>query len=171
MESISVEQLEMMMPKPVKEHHWLKKFAGEWTFEGEARMEPGGPADRFGGTEAVRSIGDLWILAESYNESPEGPSVTNLMLLGYDSGKQRFVGSFASSMAAFLWNYDGELDADEKALILHTEGPTMHPDGGTAEFREVIEFVDDDHRTWTSWMMDEEGQWQEVMKSDYRRKG
>jgi hypothetical protein len=62
----------MMNAAPQKEHQWLHKLLGEWTSEAEATMEPGKPPETFKGTESVRSLGDLWILAEGQGEMPGG---------------------------------------------------------------------------------------------------
>ncbi len=164
------ESQEMMMPTPRKEHEWLQRLVGEWTIEGEASMGPDQPMAGFSGTESVRSIGGIWIEAEARVESPDGAVGTNILTLGFDTWRARFVGSFISSMMTYMWSYDGELDPSGRALNLNTEGPTMAPEGNMARFREVIEFVSDDHRTWTSWTQADDGSWQQVMRSDYRRR-
>ncbi len=48
-----------MNAEPKKEHGWLKKLIGEWTYESECAMEPGKPGENFIGSESVRSLGDL----------------------------------------------------------------------------------------------------------------
>lgn len=57
METSNTQQETTMKTEPQKEHQWLQRFVGEWTFEGEAMMEPGQPPSRFNGTESVRSLG------------------------------------------------------------------------------------------------------------------
>ena len=61
-----------MNTEPQKEHGWLQKLVGEWTSEAEATMEPGKPPETFRGTESVRSLGGLWVLAEGQGEMPGG---------------------------------------------------------------------------------------------------
>ena len=51
-----------MKTEPQKEHQWLQKLVGEWTYETEATMGPDQPPEKFKGTESVRSLGGLWIL-------------------------------------------------------------------------------------------------------------
>ncbi len=53
-----------MKTEPNREHQWLSQLVGEWTYEGEAMMEPGKPPVKFKGTESVRSVGGLWVLLE-----------------------------------------------------------------------------------------------------------
>src|SRR6266542_7081305 len=103
-----------MKTEPQKEHQWLQKLVGEWTFEAEATMGPGKPTERAEGTESVRSLGGLWFLAEGQGEMPGGGAATTLMTLGYDPQKKRYVGAWIGSMMTHLWVYDGELDAAER---------------------------------------------------------
>jgi hypothetical protein len=70
-----------------KEHHWLQKLVGEWTFEAETVMKAHEPPMKSNGTESVRALGDLWIVAEGQGEMPGGGPATTLMTLGYDFGR------------------------------------------------------------------------------------
>ena len=60
----------MMNAEAQKEHRWLHRLVGEWTYESEAVMEAGKPPEKCGGIESVRSLGGLWILAEGQGEIP-----------------------------------------------------------------------------------------------------
>ena len=159
-----------MKSAPQKEHHWLQKLVGEWTYDAEATMEPGKPPERHTGTERVRSLGDLWILAEGQGEMPGGGTATTVMTLGYDPQKKRHVGTFIGSMMTHLWVYDGALDAAERVLTLDTEGPNMAADGKMAKYQDVIEIKSHDHRVLTARMLGEDGKWREFMTAHYRRK-
>jgi Protein of unknown function (DUF1579) len=66
----------MEMTTPQREHRWLERFIGEWTSETEMSMEPGKPAEKCHGTDTVRSLGGLWILAEGQGEMPGGGPVS-----------------------------------------------------------------------------------------------
>jgi hypothetical protein len=162
-----------MMEKvvPQKEHEWLQKLVGEWTSEGEATMEPGKPAERFKGTETVRSMGGLWILAEGEGDMGcDGGPATMLLTLGYDPQKSRFVGTWVGSMMTHLWVYEGTLDAAQRVLTLDTEGPSMAGDGSLARYRDVIEVKSEDHRVLTSHHRADDGSWKAFMTTHYRRK-
>jgi hypothetical protein len=159
-----------MKMEPQKEHQWLQKLVGEWTYEGEAIMEPGGPPERFKGTESVRSLGGLWVLGEGQGEMPGGGPATMLLTLGYDPQKGRYVGTWIGSMMANLWVYDGSLDAAEKVLTLNAEGPSFAGDGKTRQYQDVITLESGDHRILTSRVLGEDGKWNEFMTSHYRRK-
>jgi hypothetical protein len=160
----------MMKPEPQKEHQWLQKLVGEWTQESEAAMGPDKPTEKWVGTESVRSLGGIWILAEGQGEMPGGGTMTSIITLGYDPQKKRFVGTFIASMMTYLWVYDGELDAAGRVLTLNAEGPDFAVEGKMAKYRDVIEFKTDDHRVLTSHVLGDDGNWQEFMRADYRRK-
>lgn len=155
-------------PEPQKEHQWLKRFVGEWTSEGEAMMGPDKPSEKFKGIERVRSIGDVWFLFEGEGEMADGSISTNLMTLGYDPRKQRFVGTFLGSMMTNLWVYEGTLDAAGTTLTLDTDGPSMTGDG-TAHYQDIITLESDDLRTMTSQIQGDDGTWTQFMKMTVRR--
>lgn len=158
-----------MVVEPQKEHQWLQRLVGEWTSEAES-AEPGQPPTIHRGTETVRSIGDIWFLAEGKADMPGGGQGTMLMTLGYDPQKNRFVGTWLGSMMTHLWIYDGELDEAGRVLTLSAEGPSMAGDGSMAQYRDVIEFKTDDHRVLTSHLLGDDGNWQQFMTAHYYRK-
>jgi len=170
MEKIEKELNACVAAEPQPEHQWLQKLVGEWVYEAEAMMEPGKPLEKCAGSERVRSLGDLWILAEGQGEMPDGSAATMLLTLGYDPQKQRFVGTWVGSMMAHLWVYDGSLAADSNTLTLDSEGPGMGGTGKMARFRDVIVLKNKDLRTLTSQMQSDDGTWQTVMTASYKRK-
>jgi hypothetical protein len=103
METTQTQQESMMHAEPQKEHQWLQKLVGEWTYETEALMGPDQPPEKSTGTERVRSLGELWILAEGQGGMPGCGAVTTMMILGYDPQKQRYVGTWVGSMMTYLW--------------------------------------------------------------------
>ncbi|MBW4473762.1 MAG: DUF1579 domain-containing protein [Stenomitos rutilans HA7619-LM2] len=159
-----------MKIEPQTEHQWLQKLVGEWTYETEASMGADQPSEKVTGTERVRSLGGLWILAEGAGEMPGCGTVTTIMTLGYNPQKQRFVGTWVGSMMSDLWVYDGALDTSETVLTLHTEGPSMSGEDTMAKYKDVIEFKSDSHRVMTSHALGDDGQWHQFMTANYRRK-
>jgi hypothetical protein len=152
-----------------KEHEWLQRLVGEWICEGEGWGEPGKPPMKWTGTETVRPLGAVWIVAEGRSEmAGEDPGIT-MMTLGFDPTRDRFIGTFAGSMMTHLWVYEGALDVTGTVLTLDTEGPTMDG-GGMAKFKDAIEIKSDGHRVMTSHMLDKEGIWRQLMTLTYRRK-
>lgn len=170
METTQTKQEPMMKAEPQKEHEWLHKLIGDWTYESEASMGPDQPVEKVTGSESVRSLGGIWIIAEGEGEMPGGGTGTSIMTLGYDERKKRFVGSWVGSMMTNIWVYDGELDAAERVLTLSSEGPDFEKEGKMANYRDVIEFKSDDYRTLTAFMEGADGKWNELMTAHYRRK-
>jgi Protein of unknown function (DUF1579) len=159
-----------MKSEPQKQHEWLQKLVGEWTYEADCTMGPDQPPEKFKGSESVRSLGGVWVLCEGRGEMPDGGMATTLMALGYDPQKKRYVGTWIGSMMTHLWVYDGALDAAEKVLTLDTEGPDFAAKGKMAQYKDVIEFKNDDHRLLASHMLGDDGQWHGFMTANYRRK-
>lgn len=152
-----------------KEHQWLMQLLGEWTYEGEMEMGPGRPVEKCPGTESVRALGGLWVVCEGRGEMPGGGPATMLMTLGYDPGKNAFVGSWAGSMMTNMWVYNGALDAEAKVLTLNTEGPSFAGDGKTARYQDLITFKSKDERELSSQVLQDDGTWKRFMTAKYRR--
>jgi hypothetical protein len=150
-------------------HRWLQQLVGDWTCESELLMGVGLAPETFKGSETVRPLGDFWIIAEGEDEMSGGRSVSTMMTLGYDPEKGRFTGTFVHSTMSYLWFYDGELDRAGKALTLFSEGPSMAGEGITTRYRDVIDIVDDTHRTFISEALGEDGRWHEFMATRYQR--
>src|SRR5262245_57504178 len=72
----------MEIATPQREHKWLQRFVGEWTSETEMNMEPGKPPEKVFGTDSVRSLGGLWILAEGQGDMPCGGPMSMMLTLG-----------------------------------------------------------------------------------------
>lgn len=161
---------DMQEPSPPSEQHrWLQQFVGEWDVTAEFSMGPDAPPMQMQSTEKVRSLGGLWILGE-LNSSMFGTPFTALLTLGYDPKRESFVGTWVDTMQPHMWSYTGSLDEAKKVLTLDTEGPSFTDPSATAEFREVIEWKDADHRVFSSSVKGEDGEWFTFMRADYRRK-
>lgn len=155
-----------MHAEPQHEHRWLQQLVGDWEFEGSSVDDPNYESK---GTENVRSIGGLWIAAEGRGSMPGGGDATMIMTLGFDPQKNRFVGTWIGSMMNHLWIYDGTLDADERVLTLESEGPDFEIPGKMAMYRDVIELINDDQRTLSAYLLEEDGSWRKFMTTQYRR--
>jgi hypothetical protein len=153
--------------QPQAEHRWLERLVGEWTFVAEASMGEGKPPTRTEGTESVRSLGGVWIVAEADAEGPDGGKATNIIQLGYDPAKGRYVGSFISSFMTSFWRYEGAREGDR--LVLDTEGPSFTGEG-TSPYRDIVEITGDDSRVLRSQMPGPDGGWVEFMVARYTRR-
>lgn len=154
--------------QPGDEHRWLSQLVGEWIFEGES--VPADPNCGSTGTESVRMLGELWMLAESEGQMAGGHPSRSLITVGFDADKGRFVGSFIGSMMTSFWTYDGALDPDGRALRLRSEGPHFDGSPGTALYEDVIEIVGPDERILRGRVRARDGNWSDFMVTRYRRK-
>jgi hypothetical protein len=157
-----------MATKPIKEHEWLQNLLGEWRIETEMVMEPGEPKVTSSGTSSVKSLGGLWAFSEDHESMPDGEATTSYFSIGYDVTFKEYRACMVMSASSHAWNFTGSLSDDGKIMTLNCEGPSMIDDG-TALYRNVIELIDKDHRSLTSYNQDENGAWQEYMKADYYR--
>ena len=154
----------MEAAKPKKEHEWLKQFVGEWEYEGTGQC-PGSPPQTMRGTQSYRMIGELWLVGEG-----GGDCGASIITIGYDPQKEKFVGSWFGDMMPNLWAYEGSLDAAERVLTLPCDGPSFTKPGETGKYRDVVTVISEDHHTLTGTFLDDDGNWQEMMTTHYRRK-
>lgn len=159
-----------MHAEPQEQHRWLERMVGDWDVEYEYRMAPDQPLMKNTGSETVRSLGGLWVIAEAEGETPDGSASRTIMTLGYDSQQGKFVGTFVASMMTYLWTYEGTLDTAADRLPLDAEGPDFSGGEGMAQYQDVIEFVSDDERTMTSYHIGGNGERTHFMTATYRRR-
>ncbi len=126
------------------------------------------PPSKSKGSEVVRSLGGLWIIAEGMGEMPDAIAGKTMMMLGFDPQSDHFVGTFIGTMMTHLWIYNGALDATEKVLTLDTKGSNFTQSAMT-KYKDIIEFVHDDHRIMTSQILGYDGNWLQFMTAHYRR--
>jgi hypothetical protein len=157
------------VPQPQKEHQWLARLVGEWESTAEIFIEPGQPLLDTTGTESTRMIGDYWIVAETKAEFL-GLPYDAVLTLGYDPKTKKYVGTWIDGRSSQLWHYKGEVDSSGNMLTLETKGPCPKRPGELANVKEVIEFQDDDTRTFTSSIQEPDGSWTKMMTVNYRRK-
>lgn len=150
-----------------QEHKWLQQMAGNRTYESEVLMAPDQPFMKRSGTKVVQAIGDYWILAEGHGPMPEGEPATMVITAGYDPDKKKFVATWFGSMMTKLWVY--ECSKEGNTLNMDAEGPSMSGDGTMAMYRDSMEIIDADNRTFRSQMRNPDGSWMQFMTMHYRR--
>lgn len=168
-----------MMSTPEKQHEWLRKFVGTWTFTSEGYMGPDKPTCASSGRETVRMLGDLWIVCEARMQMPAemgGGSMESLMTLGYDPAKKKYIGTWIGSPMTHLFVYEGVLkesfDEQGKAvsiLPLDTTGPSFMDPTKTARYQDVLEMHDGGKRVMWSQALGDDGVWMRFMTAQYTR--
>jgi hypothetical protein len=146
------------MPAPSSEHVWLEKFVGEWVTKSEAKMGPDQPAMQCSGTLSSRMLGGFWVLNEMKGDMV-GEPMTGVQTIGYDEARKMYVGTWVDSMTAYMWQYEGNVDATGKVLTLDADGPNFMSDGKLTKFQDIYEFKSNDEIVMTSRMMGNDGQW------------
>jgi hypothetical protein len=167
--STELQEQQEMGTKPQAEHEWLKKLVGDWRVESEMIMEPGAEPMKSTGRETVKLLGGLWSFGEGEGTMPDGNKMEYKTGLGYDVSFKEYRGFWIADVSSHMWKYTGELSADGRVMTLSCVGPHMEKDGETANYRDVIEFIDDNHRTLTSYGEGENGEWTQFQKSHYTR--
>jgi len=156
------------MPKPSKEHDFLKQFVGEWESSGECTMSPGQTV-QCKGADKVRMLGGFWMVSDGTGEIV-GMKMENVLTLGYDPEKKKYIGQWVDSMLPHAWRYEGEVDESGRKIILHTSGPSPKSPGKTCKFRETFEFKSADERIFTSSYQEDGGQWTQMVTLTAKRK-
>lgn len=155
------------MPKPQKEHEFLQKFVGEWESVGKGIMAEGAEPMECTGTASNRMLGGFWIVSNGKGEVM-GDTMENVMQIGFDSEKGKYVGTWIDSFSNHMWKYEGTVEGEK--LILNAEGPDMTNPEKTAMYRDEFEFKSPDHYVLTSSAQGEDGKWVTFMTADVRKK-
>ena len=153
-----------------EEHEWLQQLVGEWTWESDS-TEPGKENRKQRGTETVRSLGGIWIVAAGRGDASDGSDSESIMTLGYSPQRSKYIGTFVASMMNDLWLYEGFIDQGSNALVLDTEGPSVADALRRGKYKDTIRIIDRDNRVMSSSYQGESGDWLEFMTLRYRRAG
>ena len=145
---------EATMPKPGPEHQALGFFAGKWSFEGEAKESPLGPAGKITFTETCEWFeGGFALVCRSEGMTPMGPS-SSVAISSYDAGQKAYTYyAVEANMPPFMatgqregkvWSYStesemGDMSVTTRVIITETSSTTY-----TFEME-----VSTDGSTWT----------------------
>jgi len=145
-------------PEPTKEQVWLQKFVGQWKTESKGVAGPDQPPMQCSGTLSSRMLGGFWVVNEMSGDMA-GVPMTGIQTIGFDAEKKKYIGTWVDSMTAFMWKYEGSVDATGKVLTLQADGPNFVAEGKLTTFEDIYEFTTDDKITMTSRMLIKEGEW------------
>jgi hypothetical protein len=147
---------------PGPEHQALKKLEGTWT--AKVKM---GDAESTGTMTYKMELGGLWLLShfqgEFGDQKFEGRGMDT-----YDPMKKKYLSVWVDSMSTQPMLSEGTYDEKEKILTMTGKAPG--PDGEPAQYRMVVKETDDDHHTFTMYMIGKDGQENKMMTIDYTRK-
>jgi len=148
-----------MKPEVTQEHAWLRHLIGNWRIEG---------GEGHSGEETYEALGDVWVVGRGKGTMGDD-QMEFQVVLGYDTAKGKFVGSWIGSPMNMQWVYEGERDETGNALHLYCEGPNFDGSPGTSTYRDSYVMVTPDHRRQISAVRGADGEWQEFMRSDHYR--
>ena len=149
------------MPKPTKEHEWLKGRAGTW----DATVNMMGQTSK--ATEVNKMLGDFVLLSDfdgAFMGQPfKGHSVTT-----YDPMKKKYVSTWCDSTAPVLMVMEGTADASGKTLTLKGMGPDMQ--NKLVEYTFQTEVKGPDETTFTMFESSKGAASPMTMRIDYKRR-
>jgi hypothetical protein len=155
------------LPKPGPEQEILTRELGVWDATVEMWMQPGGSPEVTRGVETNTLVGGLWRVQDFKGEMLGRP-YHGQSFLGYDSLKQKYVGTWIDSMAPGLSLTEGTYDAATKTLTQRIEGPC--PAGIVMKFRSTTEYKDDGTRVTTMYSPEGQGEEFVMMRISYTRR-
>ena len=147
---------------PGPEHEALKKLEGTWN----AKIKMG--EDESAGTMTYKmECGGLWLTSDFRGEFG-GQKFQGRGVDGYDPAKKKYVSVWVDSMSTRPTLFEGTFDKEKKTLTMTGEAPG--PDGNLAKHKMVTHMPDDDHQTFTMYILDSDGKENKIMTIEYTRK-
>jgi len=86
------------VPKPGPEHQRLGAFVGNWTFEGEMKPGPMGPAGKVTGTDRIDWVPGNYFVQRLYQGNGPMGEVQGLEIMGYDAVKKAYTSNSFDSI-------------------------------------------------------------------------
>ncbi len=150
------------LPTPTPEHQALKRLEGQWT---AAIKSPGGEST--GSATYKMQCGGLWLVSDfrgDFGGMPfEGHGID-----GYDPAKKKYTSVWVDSMSTAPMFLEGTMDKEKQTLTMRGEGPG--PDGKPVKYRNETRYKDNDHQTFTMYMVGPDGQETQMLTIEYTRK-
>ena len=128
------------MPKPGPEYQRLAYFAGTWTFTGEAKAGPMGPAGPITNRETCEMMdGGFALVCRAEGKGPGGPT-KSVSIMTYDMAKKAYTYTAAGSgapvftalgqVAGPVWTWTSEMSMGAETMktkvTVREGGPTSY---------------------------------------------
>lgn len=114
--SATFAQEEMQMAEPTEQHKMLTGGAGVWDADITFWVEgPDGPTSKSKGVETVQTVGPFWVASDLEYEFM-GMNVKGHGVMGYDPGKEKFVGTWFDSTNPLVSTMEGSLEKDKNRI-------------------------------------------------------
>lgn len=154
---------EMPMPKPTKEHEWLKGAIGTWDATVNCPMM-GGPTK---GTETTKAFGPFTVVSEFQGEMM-GQPFQGMSLMTYDPIKKKYVSTWCDTMMPGIFVSEGTVDATGKKLSSTGEGCNMEE--AIVGYTSVLEIKSPDEHVFTMYETTKGPSDPSAMKIEYKRR-
>lgn len=152
-----------LMPKPTKEHQWLKTRIGTWDCTTTCEMM-GAPSK---GVETTKAFGDFSTTSE-FKGDMMGAPFTGVSFMTYDPVKQKYVSSWCDTMTPAIFISEGTMDAAGKKLTSTGKGANM--EGKIVEHTSVLEIKSPDEAVFTMYETSKGPDDPSAMRIDYKRR-
>lgn len=123
-------------PKPGAEHKKLEAFVGTWTYEGEVKKNPFGPAGKITGTDVYEMLPGGFFMQHRWDEKNPLGNIKGTEIWGYNALKK-----------AYSYNYFSSLGETGSGGITNAgntwtfQGSGITYDGKTASARGTVTFA------------------------------
>jgi hypothetical protein len=135
------------MPKPGKEHEFLKKAEGTW----EVITKMSGTESK--GTATYKmDLGGFW-LQSTFEGEMFGAKFTGKSVEGFCPIKKKYTSTWTDSMSPSLIVMEGTYDEKTKTMTQTGEGPGM--DGKLTKLKSITEYTDANTMKFSMYMGDE----------------
>jgi hypothetical protein len=149
-------------PAPGPEHEAMKKREGTWTAKIKA-----GDSESSGIMTMKSECGGLWMITDFQGEMG-GQKFQGRGLDGYDPGKKKYVSVWVDSYSTQPMLLEGTLNKEKKTLTMTGEGPG--PDGKPVKYKNETVLTDNDHETFSMYLVDADGKENKMLTIEYTRK-
>ena len=158
--SVGAEEAPPQMPKPVKEHEFLKRLVGKWesVLEVPPDLKMDADAAALNGTYESKMLGEFWVVSEAQREMM-GMPVHSITTIGYDPKKTQSVGTSVNSMSHQMVKFEGNVDKTGRILTMQCEVQVYDRPEEKSQCRFVKEVIGNDEIKDISQWQDETGEW------------
>jgi hypothetical protein len=156
-------------PKPTKYHEYLKQFVGTWDTTAEFMGEKPGEMDKSTGSGTDKLIAGGLFLITDYNGKMEGTEFVGHGVMGYDTLKKKYTGTWIDSMSTAIWTMEGTADDAGKVFTSVMEGPNPMT-GKPMKMKMINEITGKDSKKLTMFMDGPDGKEMQFGKIEYTRK-
>ena len=129
---------------------------------------PDGKTDVSKGVETNTLMGGLWLITD-YKGTFGSQPFSGHGIMGYDTNKKKYTGSWADTMSSSLSVMEETYDPATKTMTGTMEGPDES--GKTVKIKMVTEWKGDDTRVFTMSGPGPDGKEATMMKITYKRRG